>query len=112
MGQSVPEPGRYHAPIRTVDPRIRAHGGARGELQFGNGRLDALVLERVLLDHQDLVVIPVAVHVGAQPDIALDLARREVDHGFMETILSSTVSGSVPHINHGARGLPLTVLRR
>jgi hypothetical protein len=74
-------------PVLTINPRISADDGAFGKLQFLQGLFDTLVLKGVLLDLQDFIVVTVAVHVGAEADIAVDLAGCEIDNSLMEAFL-------------------------
>lgn len=77
----------------TIDPWISTNNCALWQLQLFNRLLDLLVLEGVLLDLQDLVVVAIAVHIGAEADIALNAPRAEVHNSLVESVLSRIFKG-------------------
>lgn len=95
MLASVPQQSRRS--IRhTINPWVTDHDGTLRQLQLGNGRLDALVLEDYTFHHHDFLPIGIGVDIGAQPGIVLDLLLGQVDDSFMKFVLSPKLANRTP----------------
>lgn len=71
----------------TINPWISTNDRTLWKLQLRDLGLDFLMLECNPLNHQDLIVVTVAVGVGSQSYITLHGIVGQIDNGFMETIL-------------------------
>ena len=77
----------------TINPWIRADHAALWKLEFCNLSLDPFVFQRILLHHQEFRIIPVAMLIGAKPNVGLNSLSCKVDDSFVEFVLQR---GSAP----------------
>lgn len=74
--------------LLTVNPWVGADNRLFWQLELCDGGLDLLIRERLLLDLQDFVIVSIAMNIGAKSSVGFDFAGGEVDHSFVEAILS------------------------
>jgi hypothetical protein len=73
----------------TIDPRIGADDSSLWELQLRDLRLDSFVFQCVLLNHEYLCKICIAMQVGAETDICLNRLSGKIDDCFVKFVLQS-----------------------
>jgi hypothetical protein len=71
----------------AVYPWISADYCSLWKLQLRNLCPDSFIFQRLLLDHEDLGVVSIAMLVGAETDVSFYSVGRQIDDSFVKLVL-------------------------